>query len=47
MTVGEQAKTLKVMEGVVIPPNIEHGAIALESDTKVLDVWYPLRKDYL
>ena len=47
MTVGEQEKTLKVMEGVVIPPNIEHEAIALESDTKVLDVWYPLRKDYL
>ena len=47
MTVGEQAKTLKVMEGVVIPPNIEHEAIALEPDTKVLDVWYPLRKDYL
>jgi len=27
--------------------NLEHEAIALESDTKVLDVWYPLRKDYL
>jgi quercetin dioxygenase-like cupin family protein len=47
MTVGEQVKTLKVMEGVVIPPNLEHEAIALESNTKVLDVWYPLRKDYL
>ncbi len=47
MTVGGLTKTLKVMEGVVIPPNIEHEAIALEPDTKVLDVWYPLRKDYL
>ena len=47
MTVGEQVKTLKAMEGVVIPPNIQHEATALEPDTKVLDLWYPLRKDYL
>jgi len=47
MTVGGQTKTLKIMEGVAIPPNIEHEAIALEPNTKVLDIWYPLREEYL
>jgi len=47
MTVGGQTKTLKIMEGVAIPPNVEHEAIALEPNTKVLDIWYPLREEYL
>jgi len=47
MTVGDRAEKLIPMEGVVIPPNVEHGATALEPDTKVLDIWYPLREEYL
>jgi quercetin dioxygenase-like cupin family protein len=38
---------LKVGEGVVIPPNVEHEVIPLEPNTKVMDVFYPIREDYL
>lgn len=47
MTIGEEAKTLKAGEGVVIPPNIEHKAISSDQITKAFDAWYPLREDYL
>jgi len=41
------AVILRVGEGVVIPPNIEHEAIPLEPNTKVMDVFYPIREEYL
>jgi len=47
MTVGGETKTLKVGEGVVIPPNVEHKAISSKQITKAFDTWYPLREDYL
>ena len=47
MKVGTREEVLKPMEGVVITSNVEHGAIALEPDTKILDFWYPLREEYL
>jgi len=47
MTVGGESRILKVGEGVVIPPNVEHEAIPLEPNTKVMDVFYPIRQEYL
>ena len=47
MIAGGESKILRVGEGVVIPPNIEHEAIPLEPNTKVMDVFYPIREEYL
>ncbi len=47
MTIGGKTKTLKVGEGVVIPPNVEHQAISSKQNAKAFDAWYPLREDYL
>jgi quercetin dioxygenase-like cupin family protein len=47
MVAGGESKILKVGEGVVIPPNVEHEVIPLEPNTKVMDVFYPIREDYL
>ncbi|MDD5016128.1 MAG: cupin domain-containing protein [Atribacterota bacterium] len=47
MTIGGETKTLKVGEGVVIPPNLEHKAISSKQITKAFDTWYPLREGYL
>lgn len=47
MIAGGETKILKVGEGVVIPPNVEHEATPLEPDTKIMDVFYPIREDYL
>jgi quercetin dioxygenase-like cupin family protein len=47
MIAGGETKILKVNEGAVIPPNVEHEVIPLESGTKIMDVFYPIREDYL
>lgn len=47
MIAGGESKILKVGEGAVIPPNVEHEVTPLEPNTKVMDVFYPIREDYL
>ena len=47
MIAGGETKILKAGEGAVIPPNIEHEVTPLELNTKVMDVFYPIREDYL
>lgn len=47
MVVGDKSQTLVAGEGAVIPSNVEHEVYALEKDTQVLDIFYPLREDYL
>lgn len=47
MIVGGETKILKVSEGVVIPPNVEHEATPLEPGTKMIDFFYPIREDYI
>lgn len=44
---GGKSQVLDAGQGAVIPPNVEHEVIALEKDSQVLDVFYPLREDYL
>jgi len=47
MIAGGESRILKVGEGVVIPPNVEHEVIPLEPNTKIMDVFYPIREEYL
>ena len=47
MIAGGKSQILKAGEGAVIPPYVEHEVTALEKDSQVLDVFYPLREDYL
>ncbi len=47
MIAGGKSQVLKVGEGAVIPADVEHEVTALEKDSQVLDVFYPLREDYL
>lgn len=47
MVVGGQSQVLQAGQGAVIPSDIEHEVTALEKGTKVLDIFYPLREDYL
>jgi len=46
LTVDDTTKTLGPGSVVVIPPNAKHSAKAI-SDSKVIDAFYPIRKDYL
>jgi quercetin dioxygenase-like cupin family protein len=47
MIAGGKSQVLDAGQGAVIPPEVEHEVIALEKDSQVLDVFYPLREDYL
>ena len=44
-TVGGQTRICEVGDVAVIPPNVEHSALAL-TDCRVLDVFEPVREDY-
>ena len=46
-TVEGETKILKAGDGVVILSNQEHSAKILNKQTKAVDAWYPIRKDYL
>ena len=41
-----EIRVLKAGEGVIIPPHMLHGAIAL-SHARVIDAWNPVREDYI
>ena len=47
MIAGGDTRILKANEGAVIPPNVEHEVYPLEPGTKIMDVFYPIREDYL
>ena len=47
MIAGGKSQVLKAGQGAVIPPDVEHEVIPLEKGSQVLDVFYPLREDYL
>ena len=47
MIAGGKSQQLDAGQGAVIPPNVEHEVIPLEKGSQVLDVFYPLREDYL
>lgn len=47
MISGEKSQVLNAGQGAVIPSDVEHEVIALEKGSQLLDVFYPLREDYL
>ena len=46
VTIDNEQKVLKSGDGFYIPPNVDHGAVALE-DGILIDVFSPLREDFL
>lgn len=45
--IGGEQKTLKAGDMFRIPGNVKHKVIALDEPVKALDVFYPIREDYL
>ena len=47
MTIGDESRLLEPGDGYTIPPHVTHGATAFDEDCVVVDVFTPLREDYL
>ena len=47
MTIGSETRALKEGALYLIPPNTPHGALAIKGPVKILDVFTPIRDDYL
>lgn len=47
MTIGAETRLLQPGDSYVIPPNLEHGAETHATGCLVLDVFSPVREDYL
>ena len=47
LTIGDETRTIGPGEMYLIPPNIPHRAIAEEGPVVVLDVFSPIREDYV
>lgn len=45
--IGNERRTLRPGDTYVIPGGIPHGARTAQSSALILDVFYPLREDYL
>lgn len=46
-TLGNETQILRKGDSVYIPSNIEHGTVALEDDSIILDIFTPQREDFL
>lgn len=46
VTIGDETRTLKAGDSYYIPPNVPHGATALEAGLLV-DVFSPMREDFV
>jgi quercetin dioxygenase-like cupin family protein len=47
MEIGGERRALRPGDAYVIPGGVQHGARAHAGPVRVLDVFYPLREDYL
>lgn len=45
--IGEEEKTLGKGDRYRIPGNVRHRVVALDQPVKALDIFYPIREDYL
>lgn len=46
VTIGKETKTLKAGDSYYIPPNVPHGATAIEAGL-LIDVFSPMREDFV
>jgi quercetin dioxygenase-like cupin family protein len=46
VTIGDETQTLKAGDSYYIPPNVPHGATALEAGL-LIDVFSPMREDFV
>lgn len=44
-TLGDETRTVRAGEGVMIPPNVPHSAVFADA-ARVMDAWHPVREDY-
>lgn len=47
LTIGDETRTIGPREMYLIPPNVPHRAVAVEGPVVVLDIFSPIRKDYV
>lgn len=47
MTIGSETRVLKEGALYLVPPNTPHGALAIKGPAKILDVFTPIREDYV
>jgi quercetin dioxygenase-like cupin family protein len=47
ITVGGKKSVVAKGDGFYAGKNIEHGVIALEDDSKILDIFTPIREDFI
>lgn len=46
-TLGDTTLRMEKGDSVYIPPNVPHGAVALEEHTILLDIFSPMRDDFV
>ena len=47
LTIGEETRTVEPGSMFIIPPHVPHRAVALDGPAVVLDVFSPVREDYV
>ena len=46
-TLGTETRLMRAGDSVYIPPETPHGAVALENGTVLLDIFAPMRDDFV
>ena len=47
LTIGDEVRTVEKGEAYLIPPNVPHRAVAIEGFCLALDIFTPVREDYV
>ncbi len=47
LTIGEETRVVEKGEAYLIPPNVPHRAMALDGPAVALDIFTPVREDYV
>jgi quercetin dioxygenase-like cupin family protein len=46
-TIGDQSRVAKAGDVLHFPPNVEHGATMLDEEVVLIDIFTPIREDFL
>lgn len=47
LTIGDETRVLESGSMFIVPPNVPHRAVAIDGPVTVMDVFCPIREDYL